>query len=144
MLAFPAFIPVVFIALGLIAVVVRQLFVHPPSAVVFGVCAVGAALDVALARYLLHVGGATFVVTPSDITFTPRQIARGKRPPPQVIRRTGGSTLSFRAQDNGTIGGQAQSVLKLRDDATGEEVAATVFGRRKVRRACESKGWPFS
>jgi hypothetical protein len=142
----PAFGPVVLIAVVLIAVVVRQLFVHPPSAIVFGVCAAGALLDVALAWYLLRVGGAIFTVTPTDITFIARPIAhaQGKRPPPQVIRRTGGSTLSFRVQDKGIAGDQAQSLLKLRDDATGQEVAATVFGRRKVRRACESQGWPFS
>jgi hypothetical protein len=132
-LATPAFGPVVLIALVLIAVVVRQLFVHPPSDIVFGVCAVGALLDAALAWYLLRVGGAIFTVTPTDITFTARPIpgAQGRRPPPQVIRRTGGSTLSFRVQDKG-------------DDVTGQEVAATVFGRGKVRRACESQGWPFS
>lgn len=142
----PAFGPVVLIAVVLIAVVVRQLFVHPPSAIVFGVCAVAALLDVAFAWYLLRVGGAIFTVTPADITFTARPIlhAQGKRPPPQIIRRTGGSTLSFRVQDKGIAGDQAQSLLKLRDDATGQEVAATVFGRRKVRRACESQGWPFS
>ena len=145
-LATPAFGPVVLIALVLIAVVVRQLFVHPPSDIVFGVCAVGALLDAALAWYLLRVGGAIFTVTPTDITFTARPIpgAQGRRPPPQVIRRTGGSTLSFRVQDKGIAGDQAQSLLKLRDDATGQEVAATVFGRGKVRRACESQGWPFS
>jgi hypothetical protein len=141
---YPAFFPVLVIAVLLIAVVVRQLFVHPPSAVVFIVCAVGAVLDVALAWYLLRVGGAIFVATPSDITFTPRPVALGKRPPPQVIRRASGSTLSFRVRQDGIIGDQAQSLLKLRDDATGQEVAVAVFGRRRVRRACESQGWPFS
>jgi hypothetical protein len=139
--ASPAFGPVV-----LIAVVVRQLFVHPPSVIVFGVCAVLALLDVGFAWYLLRVGGAIFSVTPTEITFTARPIAHahGKRPPPQVIRRTGGSTLSFRVQDKGIAGDQAQSLLKLRDDVTGQEVAATVFGHRQVRRACESQGWRFS
>jgi hypothetical protein len=145
-LASPAIGPVVLIAVVLIAVVVRQLFVHPPSAIVFGVCAVLALLDAGFAWYLLRVGGAIFTVTPTEITFTARPIpgAHGKRPPPQIIRRTGGSTLSFQAQDQGMAGDQAQSLLKLRDDATGQEVAATVFGRRKVRCACESQGWPFS
>jgi hypothetical protein len=140
--ASPAFGPVVLIAVVLIAVVVRQLFVHPPSAIVFGVCAVVALLDVGFAWYLLRVGGAIFTVTPTEITFTARPIphAHGRRPPPQVIRRAGGSTLSFQVQDQGI---EARSLLKLRDDATGQEVAATVFGRRKVRRACESQGWPF-
>jgi hypothetical protein len=103
-------------------------------------------LDVAFAWYMLRVGGAIFTVTPTDITFTGRPIphTKGKRPPPQVIRRTGGSTLSFRVQDKGIAGDQSQSLLKLRDDATGQEVAATAFGRGKVRRACESQGWPFS
>jgi len=107
---------------------------------------VAALLDVAFAWYMLRVGGAIFTVTPTDITFTGRPIphTKGKRPPPQVIRRTGGSTLSFRVQDKGIAGDQSQSLLKLRDDATGQEVAATAFGRRKVRRACESQGWPFS
>jgi hypothetical protein len=141
-----AFGPVVLIAVVLIAVVVRQLFVHPPSDIVFGVCAVVALLDVAFAWYLSRVGGVIFTVTPTDITFIGRTIphTQGKRPPPQVIQRTGGSTLSFRVQDKGIAGDQAQSLLKLRDDATGQEVAVTVFGRRKVRRACESQGWPFS
>jgi hypothetical protein len=144
--ASPAFGPVVLIAIVLIAVVVRQLFVHPPSVIVFGVCAVLALLDVGFAWYLLRVGGAIFSVTPTEITFTARPIAHahGKRPPPQVIRRTGGSTLSFRVQDKGIAGDQAQSLLKLRDDVTGQEVAATVFGHRQVRRACESQGWRFS
>jgi len=139
----PAFFPMVVIAVGLIAVVVRQLFVHPPSAIVFGVCAVAAVLDGALAWYVLHAGAATFVVTPTDITFTERKVARGKLPPSHVIQRTGDSMLSFQVQDNG-ISGNAQSLLKLRDNSTGEEVAATLFGRRKVQRACESQGWHFS
>lgn len=143
-LATPAFMVPVLIALVLIAVVVRQLFVHPPSTTVFGVCAVAAVLDAALAWSVLRSGAATFVVTPSDITFTPQKVTRNKRPVPQVIRRTDGSTLSFLPQDHGIIGDHAQSTLKLRDDATGEEVAATIFGRHKVQRACESQGWPFS
>ena len=35
-------------------------------------------------------------------------------------------------------------VLKLRDNATGKEVYAGAFGRRKVQQACESQGWSFS
>ncbi len=61
---------------------------------------------------------------------------------PRVIRRTVGSTLGFRLQDNGFVGGQVQYRLKWRDDATGEEVSAVPFGRGKVRLACESQGWP--
>jgi hypothetical protein len=138
-LAFPGFIAVV-----LAAIVVRQLFGHPPSAVIIAICAVLAVLDVVFARYLLRTGRATFAVTPSDITFTPRPGTRNKPPSAQVIRRVGGSALSFRLQSGGMVGGQVQYRLKLRDDATGEEVAATPFGRRKVRRACESQGWRFS
>lgn len=138
-LAFPGLIAVV-----LIAVVIRQLFGRPPNALVFGVCAVLAVLDVALAWYLLRTGRATFAVTPDDITFTPRPGTRAKPATPQVIRRTADSALSFRLQSNGFIGGQAQYRLKLRDNATAQEVAATPFGRRKVRRACESQGWRFS
>lgn len=138
-LAFPGFIAVV-----LLAIVVRQLFVHPPSAIVFGVCAVLAILDIVFARYLLRAGRATFAVTPDDITFTPRPGTGASHPPPQVIRRTAGSTLRFRLQQIGIVGGQVQYLLKLHDDATGEEVGPTAFGRRKVRRACESQGWPFT
>jgi hypothetical protein len=35
-------------------------------------------------------------------------------------------------------------VLKLRDNATGKEVYAGAFGRRKVQQACQSQGWSFS
>ena len=46
---------------------------------------------------------------------------------------------------NGLVGsGYTGYVLKLRDNATGEEVHAGAFGRRKVRQACESQGWSFS
>lgn len=138
-LALPGLIVVV-----LIAIVARQFFAHPPNAVVFVVCAVVAVLDVALSWYVLRTGRATFTVTADDITFTPRPGTGAKPPAPQVIRRTADSTLTFRLQSNGFIGGQAQYRLKLRDNATQQEVAATPFGRRKVRRACESQGWRFS
>lgn len=137
-LAFPGFIVVV-----LLAIVIRQLFVHPPNAIIFAVCAVLAVLDIPFGWWLLRTGRATFAVTAGDITFTPRQGTGAKRLPPQVIRRAAGSTLSFRTQSAGFVGGQPMYRLKLRDDATGEEVAATSFGRREVRRACESQGWPF-
>jgi hypothetical protein len=132
------------IAVCLAAVVIRQFIPPPPSAVTLGICAAAAVLDIVLARYLLRTGRATFAVTPSDITFTPRPGTRDKPPSPQVIRRVSGSALSFRLQSSGIVGGQSQYRLKLHDDATGEEVAATMFGRRKVRRACESQGWHFS
>jgi hypothetical protein len=35
-------------------------------------------------------------------------------------------------------------VLKLHDNATGKDVYAGAFGRRKVQQACESQGWSFS
>lgn len=88
----------ILIAVCLLAVVVRQLFVHPPSAIVLGVCAAAAALDIVLVVYLLRNMGSTLVVY----------------------------------------------VLKLRDNATGTEVYAGAFGRRKVQQACESQGWSFS
>ena len=133
----------ILIAVCLVAVVVRQLFVHPPSAIVFGVCAAVAALDIALAVYLLRNMGSTLVVTADDITFT-RHPRRG--PAPQhVIQRTADSTLSFRVAANGPIGSEYTGyVLKLRDNATGKEVFAGAFGRRKVQQACESQGWSFS
>jgi hypothetical protein len=59
--------------------------------------------------------------------------------------RPAGSTLSFRVGANGPVGLQYTGyVLKLRDNATGEEVYAGAFGRRKVQQACESQGWSFS
>jgi hypothetical protein len=103
-----------------------------------------AVLDVFFARFLLRTGRATFAVTPGDITFTPRPGTGAQRPPPQIIRRTTGSTLSFRPQSAGFTASQRMYRLKLRDDATEEDVSATPFGRRKVRRACEAQGWSFS
>jgi hypothetical protein len=138
-LAFPGFLAVV-----VIAALIRAFFAHPRSPAALSVCAVILALDVVLAWYVQRTGRASFAVTPDDITFTPRPGTGATPPPPQVLRRTAGSTLSFRMQDNGIIGGQQVFRLKLRDDATGEEIAATTFGRVKVRRACQSQGWPFS
>ena len=137
-------LPILF-AVCLVAVVIRQLFAHPPSTVIFAVCAVVAALDIVLAAYLLRNMGSTLVVTADDITFTGRR-KRGKGPPPQqVIQRAAGSMLSFRMAANGPIGSDYTGyVLKLRDNATGTEVYAGAFGRRKVRQACESQGWSFS
>jgi len=51
----------ILIAVCLLAVIIRQLFVHPPSGIVLGVCAAAAALDVVLAVYLMHnMGGWSF------------------------------------------------------------------------------------
>ena len=133
----------ILIAVCLLAIVVRQLFVHPPSAIVLGVCAVVAALDIVLVVYLLRNMGSTLVVTADDITFTRRR-RRGPAPQ-QVIQRAAGSTLRFRVGANGPVGVQYTGyVLKLRDNATGKEVYAGAFGRRKVQQACESQGWSFS
>jgi hypothetical protein len=140
LLQFPGLVAVV-----LLAIVIRQLFVHPPSTIILGVCAGLAALDIVLAVYLLRNMGSTLVVTADDITFT-RRHRRGKGPPPQqVIQRAAGSTLSFRMAANSPVGsGYTGYVLKLRDNATGKEVYAGAFGRRKVQQACESQGWSFS
>ena len=133
----------ILIALCVLAIVVRQLFGSPPSAIVLGVCAAVAALDVVLAGYLLRNLGSTLVVTADDITFA-RHPRRGPAPP-QVIRHTAGSTLSFRVAANGPVGSQYTGyALKLRDNSTGQEVYAGAFGRRKVQQACESQGWSFS
>jgi hypothetical protein len=46
---------------------------------------------------------------------------------------------------NGPVGSEYTGyALKLRDNATGQEIYAAAFGRRKVRQACESQGWSFS
>jgi hypothetical protein len=104
-----------------------------------------AVLDIVLAVYLLRNMGSTLVVTADDITFTRRR-RRGKGPSSrQVIRRAAGSMLSFRMAGNGLAGSEYTSyVLKLRDNATGQEVYAGAFGRRRAQKACESQGWSFS
>jgi hypothetical protein len=63
----------------LLVIVIRQLFVHPPSTIILGVCAGLAALAIVLAVYLRNMGS-TLVVTADDITFT-RRHRRGKGPP---------------------------------------------------------------
>jgi hypothetical protein len=132
----------ILIAVCLLAVTVRQLL-GQPSAIVLGVCAAAAALDVALAVYFLRNMGSTLTVTTDDITFT-RHPRRGPAPQ-QVIQRAAGSTLSFRVGGNGPVGSQYTGyVLKLRDNATGKEVYAGAFGRRKVQQACQAQGWSFS
>ncbi|HUA41736.1 MAG TPA: hypothetical protein VMA32_09225 [Streptosporangiaceae bacterium] len=137
-------LPILF-AVALVAVIIRQLFAHPPSAIVLGVSGVVMALDIVLAVYFLRNMGSTLVVTADDITFT-RRLRPGKgSPPPQVIQRAAGTVLSFRMAANGPTGYEGTGyALKLRDNATGKEVFAGAFGRRKVQRACESQGWSFS
>jgi hypothetical protein len=54
LLQFPGLLAVV-----LLAIVIRQLFVHPPSTIILGVCAGLAALDIVLAVYLLRNMGST-------------------------------------------------------------------------------------
>jgi hypothetical protein len=116
----------ILIAVGLLAVVVRQLFGHP-SAIVLEVCAAVAALDIALTVYLMRNMGSTMTVTADDITFT-RHRRRGPAPR-QVIQRTPGSTLTFRVGANGPVGSEYTGyVLELRDNATGNEVYAGAFG----------------
>ena len=135
----------ILVAVVLLAIVIRQFFGSPPSAVVLGVCAGLAALDIVWAVVSLRNIGAALIVTAQDITFT-RRHRPGKSPAtPQVIQRTAGSTLSFRVAANGPVGSEYTGyVLKLRDNATGKEVYAGTFGRRKVQQACESQGWSFS
>ncbi len=125
------------IVLVLVAIVIRQFIPNDPNPVVLGVCAGLAALDIAFARYLLGRTRVTLVVTADEITFS-------RASSPLVIERLPTSTLSFRLQSNGFIGGQPQYLLKLRDNASGKEIPAGTFGRRKVRQACESQGWTFA
>jgi hypothetical protein len=128
----------ILIAIVLLAIGVRQLFPPGPSSIVLVGCAVAAALDAVFWRWAVRRGRATFVVTADSITFARGGTAR------HVLVRGPGSTLSFRLRSNGFVGGQPQYLLKLRDVATGQEVPAGTFGRRKVRQACESQGWTFS
>ena len=137
-------LPILF-AVALLAAIVRQLFVHPPSAIILGVCAGALALDVAFAVYCMRNIASTLVVTADDITLTRRHRRRNGPPPQQVIHRAADSTLSFRMAANGPVGSQYTGyALKLRDNATGKEVYAGAFGRRKVQQACKSQGWSFS
>lgn len=137
-------LPILFAVL-LLAMVIRQLFVHPPSTIILGVCAGLAALDIVLAVYLLRNMGSTLVVTADDITSTRRHRRGNGSPPQQVIQRAADSVLSFRMAANGPVGSEYTGyALKLRDNATGREVYAGAFGRRKVQQACESQGWSFS
>ncbi len=133
----------ILIAVCLVAVIIRQLFVHPPSAIVFGVCAGAAALDIVLTVYFLRNMGSTLTVTADDITFTRRR--RTGPAPQQIIQRAADSTLTFRMAANGPVGSEYTGfALKLRDNSTAKEVYAGAFGRRNVQQACESQGWTFS
>ncbi len=133
----------ILIAVCLVAVIIRELFGHPPSAIVLGVCAGAAALDIVLAVCFLRNMGSTLTVTADDITFT-RHRRRGPAPQ-QIIQRAADSTLSFRMAANGPVGSQYTGyALKLRDNSTGKGVYAGAFGRNKVQQACESQGWSFS
>ena len=133
----------VFIGVLLLAIVLRQMFSSDQSTTVYVVCAVAALLDVAFARYLVR-HTATLVVTPDEITFSRGRPEPGETPK-QAIMRVPGSSLGFRTARNGPMGSQYTGyVLKLGDDATGQEVFAGAFGgRQKVRDACESQGWSF-
>jgi hypothetical protein len=77
----------ILIAVCLVAVIIRELFAHPPGAIVLGVCAAAAARDIALAGYLLRSMGSTLTVTADGITFT-----RGGRssPAPPASHSAGG------------------------------------------------------
>jgi len=133
----------IFIGVVLGAVVISQFAHGHVSASVLGVCGAAAVLDVLMALYFMRNLGSTLVVTPDDITFTRRQ---GRRPPSHfAIKRTDGSTLSFRVAANGPIGSKYTGyILKLRDNASGDEVFAGAFGRKRVQQACEAQGWSFA
>ena len=70
----------VLLAVVLLAAVIRELFTHPPSTIILGVCAGLAALDIVLAAYSLSKIPSTLVVTADDITFTRRQTGQGAAP----------------------------------------------------------------
>ena len=53
----------VLIAVVLLAIVIRLLFVHQPSTIILGVCAGLAVLDIVFAVYCLRNIGSTLVVT---------------------------------------------------------------------------------
>ena len=135
----------IFIGVVVIAIVVRQFFGTAPSPIVMGICAAAVILDLVFASYLLRNTG-SLVVTPDDVTFTRHQRDGGQGGGPlQVIQRVAGSTLSFRVARNGPFGSKYTGyALKLRDNATGDEVFAGAFGRSRVQQACESQGWSFS
>ena len=134
----------IFIAIVLLVLIIRLLMPPGGSTVIIVVAAVLLVPDIFFALYLLRDYGSTLVVTADDITVTRRSDV--KRPTrPRVIHRTDGSKLSFRTARNGPRGADyTAAMLMLRDNATGDEVYAGAFGRRKVQQACESHGWSFS
>jgi hypothetical protein len=138
-LQFPIFLGVV-----LVAVFVRQFIGAPPNPVVLAVCGVAVLLVVVFGLYAVRNAGA-MIVTPDRITFTRHRAEVGTDRGRQVIERAAGSTLTFRVARNGPMGSKYTGyILKLRDTATGAEVFAGAFGRRKVQQACESHGWRFT
>jgi len=94
----------ILIAIALLAVIIRQLFVHPPSTVILGVCAVAAALDVVLTVYLLRNMGSTLAVTADDITFT-----RHRRRGPAPSRSSGARPAARSASASAPTGPSARS-----------------------------------
>lgn len=130
------------IAIVLVAVVARQFLPPPANPVVVIVCGVIAVFDGAFVLWVLRQKTPNLVVTPDQITFTRQQGTPKEKS--FTITHSPESKLRFRLVSNGFIGGQMQMVLKLRDEATGTEVPASSFGKRKVRQACESQGWTFS
>lgn len=132
----------ILIAVVLLAVVIRVLFTDRPSATVLAVCLGIALLDGVLAWYLLETGKASFVVTPDEITYTPRQGRFAGKGPSQVIQRTADSSLSFYVKQDFSSD-ISSGVLYLRDDATSEQISVQLFNRWSVRHACEAEGWPF-
>jgi hypothetical protein len=139
-------------ALGLpilIAIVVAALVISDvlrgPTPALLVICGVAAVLDAWFVRYVLRNMKAKLLVTRDEITFSRVVTSPAKRPAPQqVIKRTTGSTLTFRTGRNGPMGSQYTGyVLKLRDTATGDEVYAGAFGRSAVQKACEAQGWRF-
>jgi hypothetical protein len=129
------------IFIGILVLAVAFRVEGSQSTVVYIICAVAAVLDVVFAFYLLRNARAMLVITPDEITFTKGDKVTA---PQQVIHRVDGSSLSFRVAANGPVGSKYTGyVLKLRDNATGHEVYAGAFGRKKVQQACESQGWSF-
>jgi hypothetical protein len=130
----------IFIAVSLLAIIVSNLAAQRLTMALVGVCVAAALLDALFARYLLRRIGSTLVVTPDAITFIKKGPAT-----PTVITRSANTTLSFRMAANGPRGMDYTGyALKLRDNATGSEVYAGAWGRRRVQQACESQGWTFS
>lgn len=133
----------ILIAVVLLAVIVRDRFAHRPSATVLGICLGIALLDGVLAWYVLQTGKASLVVTPDEITYTPRQGRFAGIGPSQVIQRTAEGRLSFYVKHDFSSY-ISSGVLYLRDDATGKQISVQLFNRWSVRHACEAEGWPFS